>query len=410
MESDAVVALIARLSPGERLFVPGSAAEIPALWAGLCAPDAPAFQVTTTLVPGINATPNPTGPLSNPFALRRYAPGVFRHLPLSYGGFLRALTHMEFDTCILHVAAPDARGHASLGPSVEFTPIALSRARRFIAVVNPQLPALPGAVSVDLAGADLVVEIDAGLRAYEPEGSDPVSVEIARIIAGFVPDGAALQYGLGKIPDALAGALRRHRGLRLHSGMLSDGMRDLMEANALDEDFVPVSCVHVGSAAHYGWLRDRPRIAVRPVSETHAPGALARLGGLVAVNGALSVDLFGQANLETAGGRAVSGVGGAADFARAASLDPMGISIIGLPSITPKGESRIVTMIEGPCSLPRHDVDVVVTEHGAADLRGADVETRAERLIAIAAPEHQASLSEAFHAAVSRLYPAREMS
>jgi acyl-CoA hydrolase len=117
------------------------------------------------------------------------------------------------------------------------------------------------------------------------------------------------------------------------------------------------------------------------------------------VNSALSVDLFGQANLEIAEGRAVSGPGGAPDFARAARLAPDGLSIVALPCAYGREErrSRIVPRLaDGIASLGRNDIDLIVTEHGAADLRGRSVHERAEAIIAIADPAFRGALSDAW--------------
>jgi acyl-CoA hydrolase len=400
--------LVDGLSAGERIYLPGSAGEVPALTAALLGEAAPPLAITATLVPGINALPSEIRAgttLSNPFAVAPagwQATGTFRHTALSYGGFNRALHNAEFDTCFIHVSTPDAQGRVTLGPSVEFTPLAMKRARRIVAVINPLLPPIPGSVSIELSDIDAVVEMEASLRGYSAGGTGDQALRIAEGIARFVEDGSTLQVGLGKVPDALLTVLRDRKKLRFHSGMLSDSFRHLLEAGAVDESVPAVSCVHVGSEDYYAWLAGRPGIAVSPVSHTHDPGRIASLPRFVAVNSALTVDLFGQANLEFAGARAVSGVGGAADFARGATLNPEGISIIGLPALGPKAASRIVPELAGVASLPRQDVDVVVTEFGTADLRGLSVRERGERLVEIAAAEHRSELSAAFADKVAR--------
>jgi acetyl-CoA hydrolase len=90
-------------------------------------------------------------------------------------------------------------------------------------------------------------------------------------------------------------------------------------------------------------------------------------------------------------------VGGALAFARAALTSAHGRSIIALPSTARDGSiSRIVARLgDGIVSTPRADADLVVTEHGVADLRGASLRQRAERLIAIADPRHQPALEAA---------------
>lgn len=400
----------ARLDAGARVFLPGSAAEVAGLTALLTAPDAVPLHLTATLVPGINPMPGlplATGAtLTNPFAFGpagTQAEGAARHLPCSYAGFAKHIANSTFDAVIVTVAPPGPDGRASLGPAVEFTPIAIGRARRMIVVINHALPAIPGAPSIALQDADLVSETDSPLRTYDAGAATPEAVAIAGGIAQFIADGATVQIGIGKVPDALLRALTDRRRLRLHSGMLSDGMQALDAAGALDPHHQPTSCVHVGSGAHYDWLRGRAGLIVAPVSQTHAPATLAVQPRLVAVNGAIEVDLFGQANLESIGPRAISGVGGAADFAAAAARAPDGISIVGLPAIGPKGAARIVPRLGGPVSLPRHEVEVIVTEFGSADLRGLSAMARAERIIAIAAPEHRAALTSAWQDIAAKL-------
>jgi acetyl-CoA hydrolase len=120
----------------------------------------------------------------------------------------------------------------------------------------------------------------------------------------------------------------------------------------------------------------------------------------VAINSATEVDLTGQANTETAAGRYVGAVGGAADFARGAARSRGGLPILALPS-TAGPISRIVGALTGPAALSRADAGVVVTEYGVADLRGATLSQRRERMIAIAHPDHRQALESAAHRAAA---------
>lgn len=405
--------LVSQFAPGERVFLPGSAGEIPALTEALFSLGAPPLDITASFVPGINRIALErlprgatfTSMFAQPTIPRAQAEGRFRHLPLSYGGFAGYLRdHASFDTCIVHVAPPDAEGRCSLGIAVEFAPIAAARSRRIVAIANPQMPNLPGADFIRLEDVGLVVENDAPLCTYDVGPASAQASLIASHVAAFIGDGAALQVGLGKVPDALLRQLTGRRGLRLHSGMLSDGARALAEAGSLDPRWLHTSCVHVGTADYYAWLADRADFAVRACDHTHSAALLAGLPRLMAVNSALSIDLFGQANLDMLDGRMVSGVGGAADFSRGASLSPGGASMIALPATSGNGlVSRIVPVLEGPCSIPRHDVDIIVTQFGAADLRGCSVVERGQKIIAIAAPRHQAALQDAWRTMAARL-------
>jgi acyl-CoA hydrolase len=390
------------LAPGERVFLQGAAGEPVALMEALAGGLDPGLSITANFVPGINplrwdglnARTRFSSVFMQPGLGAAEAEGRFRHVPVSYAGFVKLLREeLAFDVAVVQVSPPDARGMASLGPAAEFAPLAMTKARRIAAFVNPRLPALPGSPSIALDRCDLVVEADAPLREYLVGEPSAEAQTIAAHVARFVPDGAALQLGLGKVPDALYPLIAGRRGLRLQSGMLSDGVMLLADRGCLAPDHPHVACVHVGSRAYYAWLAGPRDILTRGCEETHDVARLSAVDGLVAVNTALEVDLLGQANLETAGGRQVSGVGGAPDYARAARLSRGGVSIIALPASYGGGRgSRIVARLGGPVSIPRHDIDVVVTEYGAADLRGASTEERARRIAAVAAPQHRAAL------------------
>lgn len=407
-----VTALVQLLGAGERVFLPGSAAEVPSLTAALATDKAPPLDITATFAPGINASPLdglPAGSIYRsifalPAARDAHFSGRMKHMPMSYGAFAQRLWRMAFDTVVVQVSTPDADGVCSLGAAVEFTPTVMARSRRILAVVNTQMPHLPKSERFRLADAAAYVEIDAPLVGYDVGAPAAEAAAIAGHIASFIGDGACLQVGLGKAPDALMRLLKDRRGLKLHSGMLSDGVRLLAESGSLDLNFEHTSCVHVGSGDYYAWLRDNPLFAIRECRVTHNATTLAGLDRLVSVNSALSVDLFGQANLEMLNGRMVSGVGGASDFSRAAAIAPDGTSIIALPSTSGKSNvSRIVPQLGGIASIPRHDVDVVITEHGIADLRFCSIVERGERIIEIAAPDHRPELRAAFRDSVHRL-------
>jgi acyl-CoA hydrolase len=402
--------------PGERVYLPGSAGEpTPLLDLWRTDPErTQGVEFLTSFVPGINncamegihATATVTGMFMQPSLQAAQASGQFRHLPLSYSGFVRHLREApSMDVCVVHVAPPDANGRCSLGPAVEFTELAQRNSRRTIALINPLLPAMPGATSLAIDAFDAVVEVDFAPKGYVVGAPNQNAVAIASRIANFVEDGCTLQVGLGKIPDALLQMLHDRKGIRFHSGMLADTALDLWDAGALDPDFAHCSCVWVGSAALYERLRGREGPMVLGCDLIHDPARIAAAQKFTAVNSALSVDLLGQANLEIAEGHAVSGIGGAADFARGARLSPGGISIVAMPATYARDTlSRIVPRLEdGVTSLARVDIDVVVTEFGAADFRGRSVHERAEQLIEVAHPSFRAALTESWRLVRARL-------
>jgi 4-hydroxybutyrate CoA-transferase len=330
--------------------------------------------------------------------------GTARFVPIQYRRLYEWLeSDVVVDVALLQLAPPDGRGRCSYGLGVDFAPAVLDRAAFVVAELNGALPSPPGAPGVALERLDLRVETHREPPALETPRDDDVTSAIARHVASLVEDGDCLQTGIGAIPDAVLRALRDRRRLGCHSGVVSDGVRELQESGALDGSAKPIDRGHVvtgfllGSRALYEWAATCPRLLLRPVSYTHDARVLAQLDRLTAINSAIEVDLFGQVNAEIVGGRQISGTGGAVDFARGAALARGGRSIVALPATAAGGQvSRIVASLPRAAAATtlRTDVDAVVTEHGVAWLRAKSVEQRAEALLGVAAPDLRAGLAE----------------
>src|SRR5690606_20914172 len=163
---------------------------------------------------------------------------------------------------------------------------------------------------------------------------------------------------------------------------------------------VTVSGVLIGTRRLYDFCHRNPAVRMHPSSHTHELAVVSRLSRFVSLNSAIEVDLTGQVNAEGARGQYLGAVGGQVDYVRAANVSPGGRSIIALPSTAQGGAvSRIVATLSGPVTTARSDVDVVITEYGAADLRGRPLAERARALVAIAHPDHGEALERAVHAA-----------
>jgi acetyl-CoA hydrolase len=150
----------------------------------------------------------------------------------------------------------------------------------------------------------------------------------------------------------------------------------------------------MGSRRLFDHVDRNPGVELRDTGHTHDPAVLAGQERLVAINSAIEVDLSGQINAEVARGDYVGAVGGAVDFLRGAARSPGGLPIVALPS-TAGEHSRIVANLSGPVSTARSDAGIVVSEFGVADLRGAPLSVRRERMLAIAHPDHRDSLENA---------------
>ncbi len=132
-------------------------------------------------------------------------------------------------------------------------------------------------------------------------------------------------------------------------------------------------------------------LELTPTTVTHDLSRLSSIPRFVGCNTAAQVDLDGAVNLERVDGRAIAAIGGHSDFCAGASRSVGGVSIIAVRSTTRHGVSTIVPQVE-VVSTQRSDIGVVITEHGIADLRGIGESERAERLIAVAHPDHRPTL------------------
>ncbi len=320
-------------------------------------------------------------------------PAHYADLPgLLAGGRLAA------DVVFVQVSAPDEQGRHSLGLGEDYFSAALDTARVVIAEVNDQVPYTLGART--LTADDWTACVRSSRAPAEMKAAAPSATvtAVARAVAGLVEDGATVQFGVGGLPEACLDALAGHRDLGLHSGLLSDAAMRLIEAGAatgtrksLDRG-VAVGGFLGGTAALFRFAHRNPEVRLRGTGYTHDPAVLAGQRQFTAINSALEVDLSGQVNAEEINGRYVGSVGGASGFLRGAARSPGGLPIVALPSAA-GSRSRIVARLGGPVSTARSDAGVIVTEYGVADLRGAPVTVRYERMLAVAHPEHRAALA-----------------
>ena len=296
-------------------------------------------------------------------------------VPYSQLGPLIRDRKIRCDVLLLQVSPPNARGEYSLGLAADYLVPALDVCRAIVAEVNDQVPWTHTQRLLTNDDFDLVVE--SSRRPAAPAARPPGELElaIARNALPFVPAGAVLEFGIGALPDALCALLGRHEGLRVHSGTVGDGVIELMQRGVVGR----VDCaLLIGSPALFAFARDNERVRLHSSEYTHDARVLARQERFVAVNSAVEIDLTGQVNGELAEASYLGAVGGALDFVRAANVSTGGASILLLPA------RRIVERVTGPVSVPRSEAGIVVTERGAADLRGCSLKERQRRLQAIA--------------------------
>jgi acetyl-CoA hydrolase len=319
-------------------------------------------------------------------------PGLFRN------------GQLKVDVVLVQVR-PLPTGQYTLGVIADFTGAMIRAARVVIALVNPSLPATQGDACVSAQDIDVLVERDDRLiEMPDPVPSD-VERRVAEQVAALIPDRATVQLGVGTLPAAVAFALSNHRELGVHSGVVSDVLVDLVEKGIVTNAHKGRDAGKTVTGGLFGTGRLREfaersgSIEMRSVEYTHHIGVTASLSQFHTINSVIEIDVTGQANAEIAGGRYLGAVGGQVDFVRAGVASVGGKSILAFASTTPDSKhSRIVTSLEGrPVTTARSDVDVVVTEFGAAQLRGCGLRERARRLIDIAHPDFRETLARNAH-------------
>ena len=409
------------LEPGMTVFVAGGANEPAMVLDALRRhPDASAgITWIQSLVPGLNRfdfcslheEARAIAFFITPETRESYHAGRIDFVPCQ----LRAVADLlgqgiDLDLAILSVSAPrdgaPARDAADFGAGLncDYVDVVFERARRVVAEVNAALPDPPDGPRIEAGRIDYAVPVSHPPAPFALPEPDDTARAIARHVAGLVRDGDTIQTGIGSIPCAVLGALGEKNDLGFHSGILDDGVMDLVERGVINgarktiDRGRHVTAYAIGSPALYAWLGERADVRFRPVNYTHGAGTLARIERFVSINSALEIDLAGQVNAEMIRGRQVTGSGGSVDFMRGAAGSRGGRSIIALGATAAGGKvSRIVPRLtEGNAATAlRTDVDYVVTEHGVADLRFRPERDRAAALGEIAAPEFRGGLRAA---------------
>ena len=303
---------------------------------------------------------------------------------------------VPIDIALVQTSPPDRFGYMSLGISVDIVRAAVDSAKLVICQVNEQMPRIHGDSFIHISAVNYIFPHDEPLLEYEMEVPDEISHQIGKYVARLVENGATIQVGYGKIPNAILKNLKGKRHLGVHTELVSDGIVELMKEGVIDntkkaiDRNKTVATFCMGKRETYEYLSDNPAIEFRPVEYTNNPMVIAQNSKMTAINTALEIDLTGQATAESIGSTFYSGIGGQADFMRGAVMAPHGKSILVIQSTAKNGEiSRIVpTLSEGAgVTLTRGDVHYVVTEYGIAYLHGKNMRERAMELIGIAHPK-----------------------
>ena len=314
------------------------------------------------------------------------------------------------DVFMLTVSPPDKLGYCSLGVSVDYAWGALERPPRVvIAEINPNMPRTQGRTSIHISQIDYAVEVDKPLFELEQFPITELEKTIAGYVADLIDDGATLQIGYGGVSEAVLYFLKDKKDLGIHTELVPEGMRELIESGAITNAKKSIHqgkvlCTfHGGTKKLYDWLDNNPLFEMQPVDYTNDPKIIVLNRKLVAINAALQVDLYGNIYADVLGLQdQYTGAGGQLDFAMGCAIAKNAKFITVLPSTTGNDTfSRIVahpTLEENNAlasqipTVPRYYADFIVTEYGVAKLKGKSNHERAKSLIQIAHPNFRSTL------------------
>ncbi|TAJ63289.1 acetyl-CoA hydrolase/transferase C-terminal domain-containing protein [Brevundimonas sp.] len=326
-------------------------------------------------------------------------PNPVTFIPTGFQQVPRLMREAGVDTLVCTVSPMDADGFFSFGINTDYNRPVSDHAGRIILEVNPAMPRVFGDCTVHVSRVAAVVENQAPLPELPVAPPAPNDIAIGGLIADMIDDGSTLQMGIGALPNAVCAALGGRRDLGLHTEMLTPGLVQLMQDGVITnarKTLHPGKGVFsfcMGTRATYDFLDGNRDMEAHPVDYVNDPAVIARNDRMVSVNATLQVDLTGACCSEHLNGRQFTASGGQLDFVRGAYASAGGRSIIACHSTAAKGTvSRVVARLDGPVTVPRNDVHIVVTEHGRAELKGKSDAERARALVAIADPRFREAL------------------
>lgn len=343
--------------------------------------------------------------MSNRLGLCSFIP---THLRNSAYGRLRSSGNPN--VYVVTVSPMDKRGFFTTGPGTIYEQEMLSSADIVIVEVNPNFPRTFGDTLVHISEVDYIYEYDRTVPVLPDAEITPIDEMIGKYVSELIEDGSTIQLGIGGIPNASARELINKKDLGIHTEMLNDAIVDLYESGAITgnkKTIFPkkiVTSFTMGTKKVYDFIDDNPLVLHYSSAYTNNPFIISQNYKMVSVNTTLQVDFTGQCASESIVNEQISGTGGQVETAIGAQMSPGGKSIITLKSTADIKKrdsnekvtvSNIVPFLEKGTivTLPRTDVDYVVTEYGIASLKGASVKDRAKMLINISHPDFRQELT-----------------
>ncbi|MBI2908853.1 MAG: hypothetical protein HYX92_14515 [Chloroflexi bacterium] len=314
----------------------------------------------------------------------------------------------NIDVAFIILSPPDRNGWCSFGAYLSLRKGYAKRAKKVIAQVDNSLIRMFGDGYFHVSDVERFVEAPTPSRADNEPSAE--YTDEAKAVAGYiktlVKDGDCIQLGPGALITALPGlgVFDDRHDLGVHSAYIGKeffqaikkGIFNCSRKN-VDKDKV-VSAAYAVDVDDLYILENNPRFWLREQEYVNHLMTIASQNNMVAINGAISMDLTGQVGADTIGTRLWHGAAGQIEYAMGSVLSRGGRSITVVQSTAARGKvSRIVPLLDHGTvvSVIRTYTDYVVSEYGIASLMGKSLRQRTDELIAIAHPDFRPQLKEA---------------
>ena len=331
-----------------------------------------------------------------------YIPMLFRELPSYWDQ-----NDNQFDMACFQVTPMDEHGNFNIGPQVAEMLGIIKASKQIIVEVNENMPFANGETAIlNISDVDFIVEGSNSIPAEIPaKAPNEVETQIAHHVVNLMTDHCTLQLGIGALPCCIGSMLAESdfKDISCHTEMLVDSYVDLFNAGKLSagkgpDDKKAVYAFAGGTKKLYDFINNNPLCYIAPVDYVNDIHVIRSIDNFYSVNSCIQLDLYGQVCSESAGYQHVSGTGGQLDFVMGAYLSKGGKSFICTPSTRQLKSGELETLIKPgltPGSIvttPRMSTHYIVTEYGAANLKGKSTWERAEKLINIAHPDFRDEL------------------
>ncbi len=206
------------------------------------------------------------------------------------------------------------------------------------------MPRVHGDGFIHVEDVDYIIPYGEPILEFTKHLNDEVAEQIGKYVSRLIQNGDTLQVGYGSTTNTILSNLADKKHLGIHTELFTDGIADLMQKGVIDNSRKTlnrgrsIASFCMGSKETYDYLHNNPMVEFRNIDYTNNPLVIARQKNMVAINGALQIDLSGQATVESINGVLYSGIGGQADFMRGSVLAPYGKNILTLPSTSEDGE------------------------------------------------------------------------